>query len=127
MNFERSNLDTHEQNIFRMRITQEALMEEASNPKFQGIVRQYFKNAQELAVLVDNGFSSLLSGDDLIEYAGRMKFCLQQLDVLRKNVEMANRGGDINPVDCLAAIAYLEGELKGLRYSLEHMAPDRIP
>lgn len=126
MEMERSAFDTFEQNLCRTLIIGHILEEEALKEEWPEIVKGHFKRIQVLAEFLDKKFSSLLTGEDLIEYAGRMKSCVSQLDVLKRNVEMIDMEGEIEDEECIAAMAFLYGELKGLEATLQHMAPESI-
>src|SRR4051812_47263140 len=83
----------------------------------QETVRNYYENAKKTADHVDKIFSQRLTGEDLYEYSGRMKYCVEMFKKMKSALEQADSGAPLNTMVCITAMSYLEGELKGLLYT----------
>jgi len=74
---------------------------------------------QDLATRVDEMACTKYKEADLREYAGRMRLCMKNLQILKKNVEMQKQGQIPNWEEVIGAISYLMGELnEGLSYTV---------
>ncbi|MEK7209626.1 MAG: hypothetical protein AAB670_01750 [Patescibacteria group bacterium] len=125
MKLERSSLDSIGTNLFRSMMLQEALAEKLGGSGAIILVENSLNWAKKLLPIVDGFFSSVLTDQgDLIQYAVRAKACMEKIEVLEHSLAILKKRGEINGMDrinALVAIGYLEGELKGLKFTMEEM------
>ena len=129
MKLERSPLDSVQMNLFRSMAFQEALAGKMGGSEGIMLVQNSLEQAERLLPVVDEFFSSNLTSEvDLIEYAVRAKSCLEQIETLKHSLTIFKEGKmtRMDKANAIAAIAYLEGELQGLKYTMEEMQGEII-
>ncbi len=114
-----SPLDTDQQIAFRQAAYPLVFAEALMQPNAVELVRQFRDTMKRNAAWVDQTLSKALKGEDLRTYALRIHFCLQQIHHLDRSLKQAEGGGKIDRPRCISAMSVLEGELKGMVYTVQ--------
>jgi len=119
-----SPLDGTSATIRRASILLEAYKRDILQEGALQVIEPAYKSYKALAERIDDVFSKEKDPDFLLEYAGRMKYCSKQFKQLEEDISKLKNGELINPGRSIAALAYLGGELTGMKYTLDSIVQE---
>jgi len=112
-------LDTEQRNMDRTGLYIKAFAKQlATNPHLD-VIESIYQRYRFLANEVDKDFSAQPNQASLVNYAVRMRVCLDHLTQLESDIASLRSGGRISLPHTIAAMAHLAGEMEGMKYTVE--------